>query len=149
MGARFLSVAAIAAGAICIGAGAAVAESYTTRIEPRPYYGATITLESGVRVIRPLPPERQVIINPGKVPLSLGFNDTRVYENRVVRHYYSSDARGGSAPSYSDDGYFYPGYYLGGTGYKGYRGYGGKFGPGGGHFSHGGGFNGRVRPGGQ
>ena len=66
----------------------AAAQGYTTRIEPRPFYGAVVTLEEGVRVIRPLPPERQVIINPdNRTPLSLGFNDTHVYENRVQRNY--------------------------------------------------------------
>jgi hypothetical protein len=28
----------------------------TTRIEPRPFYGATVSVEEGVRVFRPLPP---------------------------------------------------------------------------------------------
>jgi hypothetical protein len=66
--------------------GVANAESYTTRIEPRPFYGAVVTLEEGVRVIRPLPPVRQVIINPNGTPLSLGFNDTRVYEQSTVTY---------------------------------------------------------------
>ena len=70
------------------GVTAASAEAFTTRIETRPFYGAVVTLEQGVRVIRPLPPERQVIINPGgATPLSLGFNETRGYENRTVRNY--------------------------------------------------------------
>lgn len=73
-------------------ASSASAQSYTTRIEPRPFYGATVTLEEGVRVIRPLPPERHVIINPeGSTPLALGFNETRVYENRTIRNYNYSD----------------------------------------------------------
>jgi hypothetical protein len=38
--------------------------AYTTRIEPRPFYGATVTLEEGVRVFRPLPPHNRVIIDP-------------------------------------------------------------------------------------
>jgi hypothetical protein len=71
-------------------AGAAQAEGYTTRIETRPFYGAVVTLEEGVRVFRPLPPERQVIINPNGTSLSLGFNDTRVYEQSSNYHY---DAR--------------------------------------------------------
>jgi hypothetical protein len=55
-------------------------EAHTTRIEPRPYYGATVTLEAGVRVFRPLPPVRHVIINPDpRTSLKLGFNETRVY----------------------------------------------------------------------
>ena len=42
-----------AGGSIAIGgAGVANAESFTTRIEPRPFYGAVVTLEEGVRVIR-------------------------------------------------------------------------------------------------
>ena len=34
----------------------------TTRIEPRPFYGATVTIEAGVRVFRALPPHDRVII---------------------------------------------------------------------------------------
>ncbi len=49
-------------------------DAYTTRIEPRSTYGATITVEEGVRVFRPLPSERHVIVNPGSLsPLSLGY----------------------------------------------------------------------------
>jgi hypothetical protein len=61
-------------------------EAYTTRIEPRVFYGATITLEEGVRVFRPLPPHRHVIINPGnRTPLSLSFNE--VVEKSYNYHY--------------------------------------------------------------
>ena len=70
----------IAGGSLSLLASAAAAESFTTRIEPRPFYGAVVTLEEGVRVIRPLPPERQVIINPNRTPLSLSYSDSRVYE---------------------------------------------------------------------
>jgi hypothetical protein len=53
-------------------------DARTTRIETRPVYGATVTIEEGVRVFRPLPSERQVIVNPGgAAPLSLGYYDTR------------------------------------------------------------------------
>ena len=42
------------------------AQADTTRIEPRPFYGATVTIEDGVRVFRPLPPhDRIIIVNPG------------------------------------------------------------------------------------
>ena len=52
----------------------------TTRIETRPFYGATVTLEEGVRVFRPLPRHDRVIINPGgKTPLSLGFGESCNY----------------------------------------------------------------------
>ncbi len=55
--------------------------AYTTRIEPRPVYGAIITIEEGVRVFRPLPPERHVIVNPGgATPLQLSVSETRVYQ---------------------------------------------------------------------
>ena len=85
-----------------LSAAAANAEGFTTRIEPRPFYGATVTLEEGVRVIRPLPPERQVIINPGNAtPLSLGFNETHVYENRVVRNYNYGDGGNSNVSSSS------------------------------------------------
>lgn len=74
----------------------ALAESYTTRIETRPFYGATVTLEEGVRVFRPLPPDRHVIINPGaQTPLSL--NETNVYEHRVI-HNYNYDQPSDRAP---------------------------------------------------
>lgn len=61
------------AGGIGGGAGAAAGGSHTTRIETKPYYGATVTLEAGkVRVWRPLPPTRHMIINPdGAAPLYL------------------------------------------------------------------------------
>ena len=59
-------------------------ESTTTRIEPRPFYGATVTIEAGVRVFRPLPPHDRVIINPGNAtPLTLNVGDVPVYR----RHY--------------------------------------------------------------
>lgn len=62
--------------------GPAHAESFTTRIETRPFYGAVVTIEEGVRVFRALPPDRQVIINPNRTPLVLGFNETTVYDQR-------------------------------------------------------------------
>ena len=74
----------VAAGLVAAWCGGAVAGDgpTTTRIEPRPFYGATVTLEEGVRVFRPLPPHRRVIINPGaKANVSLGF------EENVNQHY--------------------------------------------------------------
>ena len=91
---------------IALSCSVVMAQGYTTRIEPRPFYGATVTLEEGVRVIRPLPPERQVIINPGNAtPLSLGFNDTHVYENRMVRNYNYSDGANSNASAVGRMGY--------------------------------------------
>jgi hypothetical protein len=57
-------------------AGAQAQSPTTTRIETRPFYGATVTLEEGVRVFRPLPPHGHIVINPGGVtPLSLGIQE--------------------------------------------------------------------------
>lgn len=57
-------------------ASAAAGDAYTTRIEPTNAYGATVTIEEGVRVFRPLPPDRHVIVNPeGRTPLSLNYYD--------------------------------------------------------------------------
>jgi hypothetical protein len=52
---------------------AALAEApHTTRIETRPYYGAVVTIEHGVRVYRPVPPTQHLIVNPdGTTPLQL------------------------------------------------------------------------------
>jgi hypothetical protein len=66
----------VAAGAVP----AAVAEeAHTTRIETRPYYGAVVTIENGVRVYRPVPPTTHLIINPdGLTPLGISINDGAV-----------------------------------------------------------------------
>ncbi len=54
----------------------ALGGSRTIQIEPRPTYGATVTIEEGVRVFRPLPAgPRQVIINPNRTPLILDVGD--------------------------------------------------------------------------
>jgi hypothetical protein len=131
---RKFSLCLITSGSVMFGlAGLARAESFTTRIEPRPFYGAVITLEEGVRVIRPLPPERQVIINPDGTPLTLGFSDTHVYEQSSQSNYnYNADgseAGGGGSPVYSAP------YFANG------RGFGrGRFGMGN-HFGNHGGFH--------
>jgi hypothetical protein len=56
----------------------------TTRIETRPFYGATVTMEEGVRVFRPLPPHERIIINPDKVPISLAFSTNYSYSHNYV-----------------------------------------------------------------
>jgi hypothetical protein len=67
---------AIMAGTLAASLPAVAEDAYTTRIVPRAVYGATVTIEEGVRVFRPLPSERHVIINPGgTTPLSLGYFD--------------------------------------------------------------------------
>jgi hypothetical protein len=78
---------------------AALAQSATTtRIETRPFYGATVTLEEGVRVFRPLPPHERVIINPnGATPLSLGFEEKR----SISHHYHHGDGSSAGGPVYA------------------------------------------------
>ena len=72
---RALCVSLLTAAAVSA-AMPALAEPSTTRIETRAFYGATVTLEAGVRVFRPLPPHDRVIINPnGKTPVHLGFEE--------------------------------------------------------------------------
>jgi hypothetical protein len=63
--------------AVGLATSAAAADiSHTTRVEPRPFYGATVTLEEGVRVFRPLPPHDRVIINPGNAtPVTITVGD--------------------------------------------------------------------------
>lgn len=73
---RVLALGLVAAAAG--GSASAVAQSSTIRIEPRPVYGATVTLEEGVRVFRALPPEKYVIVNPNGTPLNIGLSDKRV-----------------------------------------------------------------------
>lgn len=66
-----------------LGAGIApafAADSVTTRIEPRPYYGAVVTVEHGVRVYRPLPNPTLTIINPNQTPVNLSFSRSVEYK---------------------------------------------------------------------
>ena len=87
-------IQALAAAALLLLPSAALAgEPRTTRVETRPFYGATVTLEEGVRVFRPLPPHERVIINPGgRTPLTI------VDEHR---HYGATPRRGAPpAPRY-------------------------------------------------
>jgi len=47
----------------------------TTRIEPAPIYGATVETQAGVRIIRFLPPSRQIIVDPKvTTPLTIKIN---------------------------------------------------------------------------
>jgi hypothetical protein len=68
------------AAALLLAAPSARAEdASTTRILPYNAYGATVTVEQGVRVFRPLPADGHVIVNPGnRTPLSVN-----VYEGAV------------------------------------------------------------------
>ena len=83
---RALALAVLTGVSVSVAAPAALAEAVTTRIETRPFYGATVTLEEGVRVFRPLPRHDRVIINPGgQTPLSLSYSESRNYSFNEYR----------------------------------------------------------------
>ncbi len=72
-------------------AGARASDAKTIRVEPRAFYGATITLESGVRVFRPLPSASHVIINPNKTPVNINVEDvTKRIESTSHHHYHGA-----------------------------------------------------------
>lgn len=87
---------AFAIGLATLGSSHAVAADGLVRIEPRPYYGAVITMEQGVRVYRPLPNQSLTIINPNQTPINLSFS--RTVEHRAAENVSSSggDGSGGS-----------------------------------------------------
>ena len=103
---RSIALAAV----IALSASSSVTASELIRIEPRPYYGAVISIENGVRVFRGLPSQSLMIINPGnKTPVSLNFS-------RTIEHR-SSEAmpvNGGGGSGEANIGYggggFYPGF---------------------------------------
>ena len=87
---RTLAFGLFAGAVLAAGSLPASAQS-TVRIEPRPFYGATVTMEEGVRVFRPLPRHDRVIINPGgQTPLSLGFVESKNYSF----NHFTGDGRG-------------------------------------------------------
>src|SRR5262245_58810905 len=97
---------------------AASAESFTTRIEPRPYYGSVVTVEQGVRVWRPIPPPRHMIINPTGSPVSLNLTDVR----ETSTHNGVPIAVQGAAPIVEGPGrYSGPYYYPRGFGHHHHR----------------------------
>lgn len=105
------TLAAAAAASLLPLASALAGSAQTTRIETRPFYGATVTLEHGVRVFRALPPHGNVIINPGGVtPLHLGIEQHRSY-NHNYNYNYGADAGGGYGNgAYGNGGYGAPVY---------------------------------------
>lgn len=124
--------------ALLLGGATAAAAASLTRIETRPFYGASVTIEEGVRVYRALPAERHVIINPdGKTPLNLTIEERNITVNQHQYLYQYSDNAGGNGGDYYDGGYYdgYYGYGLGGYIVDGRRGRG-KFHRGRGHGGH-------------
>ncbi len=60
-------------------------EAHTTRIETQPVYGATVTIEHGVRVYRPVPPTTHLIVNPdGATTLVLGADAQRIVNQAIA-----------------------------------------------------------------
>ena len=95
-------------------------EATTTRIETRAFYGATVTLEAGVRVFRPLPPHSKVIINPGGVtPLHVGHEEYRATTHNY--NYNSGEAGGPASSSYDQGPYYSPGFVAGRQPFKRHR----------------------------
>ena len=87
-------------------------DATTTRIETRAFYGATVTLEAGVRVFRPLPPHSKVIINPGgATPLHLGHDEYKATTHNY--NYNSGDAGAPMGPAYDQVPYYSPGFIAG------------------------------------
>ena len=108
------SILGAAVAAVALASAALPATAGTTRIETRPFYGAVVTIEEGVRVFRPLPNTERVIINPGgATPLSLGFNETTVNERRYNYNYNYTDGTP-QRTNYGVGGFY-------GYGYKGRR----------------------------
>ncbi len=122
--ALFLTVTGSALVALATSAGA---QSFTTRIVTHDYSGAIVSREHGVRVIRPLPPERQVIINPDRVPLSLSYSDTRIYGYATPSRAGDAGAAGGTR--YGPDGEIYsaPAWGRGLRGHRGFNHFNGHF----------------------
>ena len=94
---RPLISASLASFCLLLAAGTAATAASLTRIETRPYYGATVTEEEGVRVFRPLPLTRHIIINPdGRTPLNLTIEDRNIVVNQHTTVVTTDDADGAS-----------------------------------------------------
>ena len=102
---------------------AAAGDAKLIRIEPRAYYGATVTVASGVRVFRPLPSASHVIINPNNAPVNVSLKEVNKRVTHVHRHEGSV-----AEPGYRGSGLYGVGGYAGpfrtsrGRKFKGYRG---------------------------
>lgn len=77
------SVAALFMGVAAAHAGS---DASTTRVVPGHVYGATVTIEEGVRVFRPIPSDRHVIVNPtGNTDIEVELNDYSVTAPGTIR----------------------------------------------------------------
>ena len=95
------------------------AESATIRVEPRPYYGAVVTVEQGVRVWRPLPPTKYMIINPTGSPVNVNVTDVRETVNHNGGVPYAANGNG-----YAGGSYGHPGFISGRFGRPGFNQFG-------------------------
>ena len=103
-----LASLALLTAALGLTATAAVAQHATlTRVEPRPFYGATVTLEAGVRVFRTLPSAKRVIINPGH-KTQLNISDTTIRETRTINTTINDNRSGAGAPVFAGGGSVLP-----------------------------------------
>jgi hypothetical protein len=85
----------VLAAIIALPASSSVPASELIRIEPRPYYGAVVSIENGVRVYRGLPSQSLMIINPDKTPVSLNFS--RTIEHKAADASSGNNNNGGGA----------------------------------------------------
>jgi hypothetical protein len=84
---------------------AAVAnDAKTIRIVPRAVYGATVSIESGVRVFRPIPATSHMIVNPNRTPLNLTIKDVTKRVHKTVNHFGQGRTE---AAGYNSAGGFY------------------------------------------
>lgn len=77
---------ALAASALVLGTAAHAGGASTTRVVPEEVYGATVSVEEGVRVFRPLPSDRLVIVNPhGQTDIDVEVKELTVTAPGTVR----------------------------------------------------------------
>lgn len=106
--ARLLSALCLAA-SLMAASPADAGQSSLIRIEPRPYYGAVVTIEQGVRVWRALPATQHMVINPTGAPVNVNITDIR----ETVTHRSYGDGHSHSGGVYApppSGGYYLPGF---------------------------------------
>ena len=108
--ATIATVAAVVISACALGATAASAQVVTRVYNGKVVGGATVSIEKGVRVYRGLPPASFVVINPGRTPLTLNYNNTTIIG--------SGDADGVVAAPVPRVGYGWGGWGFGNYGAK-------------------------------
>lgn len=102
------ALALVAVSAVLSVGPALAQQSSTIRLETRNWQGARVSIEQGVRVWRPLPPTRLVVVNPGgRTPVALNVTDIRQQStNTNYNHNYNYDG----APWVAGGSYGFGGY---------------------------------------